>query len=659
MSATTRKLLLGVLVTLGIGLPINTLWQAVVLAGALVLIACADLRPARRPLLLLGLVFLAGQLLNWLARAPAWEEGHNLFAPSDRNLAGVYRKLPPLALETFAGEYALANPAVPCDRAAKLPWEAPAPCRDDLVIRELFDRSADGIFQAGEHTRMVRKVDLAPERPLSAGLLFDSNSVWHISRENPNKTPLSYYVAYRIIPALEGSNLCWSGTLVWERRSATERAAAGGTCRALTREDVGERLWGFQAAESRPLRLSLVPSGSLRARFALQNLVVLLTTATLLWAGLQPRSLRWRMPALYAVSLAAIYAVAPHLFGGLPGRNDDRDPLLYLSWGRDITFNLLQGEFARALEGGEPVYVFMPGMRYFRAMESFLFGDSGLGYAICLAFIPLIVYGLARQISRRNSLFVALMLISATMLVRAARTAADGYGDPLGFLLIALAVLLFMRSTDALLQPAGAGVDRSVAAAFALLGLAIFVRPNFVLVGILACGVWVCCRGWRALLSRRVLECAGILIVLALPLHNLVFGHRFVPLTLASTLPDALTAPPATYAAAAGELLRFAPGEAFNVISRKLLGWWLPGRWVLFFGSLLIVVLPRAISPKLRLLAAIAFVLQAPHVFYRAGSREMMAANYLALVAVLGAAWQLWERRALRSQLAQAQRPPS
>jgi hypothetical protein len=144
--------------------------------------------------------------------------------------------------------------------------------------------------------------------------------------------------------------------------------------------------------------------------------------------------------------------------------------------------------------------------------------------------------------------------------------------------------------------------------------------------------------------SFRFAECLGIFIVLTMPAHNLFFGHEFVGLTLASTVIDALTTPPLVYWNALQETINLAPGPNVAVVVRKLKSLLLPGHWILFFGSLAIALIGR-IPEKIRLLAAVAFVLQAPHLFYRSGGREMLAGNYFALMAVLAAIWFWWDRK--------------
>ncbi|HZQ72993.1 MAG TPA: hypothetical protein VFB08_08750 [Burkholderiales bacterium] len=641
------RTLLAILLLVNAGIPVNTLWQAAAVGVGLLIACTAEVRRNRSAIVAVAAVFLLSQLVGLLFPRPQWEEGHNFFAPNPQNVASVYAHgLPPLVLEAFVADYATANPdAAACSRSATMPWGMPAPCWSDLALPQgAFAKSADGLWRRGALSRPVDEIALGPEKRLSAGFLFDSRFVWATFSENPNKAPLSFYVAYALPRELEGSTLCWTGSLVWERPGAVEREAKRSSCRALVAGDVGARVWALQPNELQPLVLQLHPSVALAARLAAYRAWLVVSTCLLLLAGVRLRSLPWTPIAILGASAAIGYAAAPEFFGGLPGRAVNRDALLYLSWGRDILFDLLQGRVGDALRGGEDVYVFMPGMRYFRAAESALFGDSGFGYLLLICIVPVLLYRITKELAAGRTLFLAVALLSMTMMVKILRTAADGYGDPLGLFLVALSVLFFLKNVSALLDPepppnAGVGFG------FLALGLAIVVRPNFVLAGILVALLWLCFR-WRGqLASLKSAECLGLALVLLLPLHNLAFGHRFVPLTLASNLSDTLIAPPSAYFGAAGELLRLSPGDEFRRVAHHLLSWWLPARGLLFFGALAIALSPLA-SRGLRLLAAIAFALQAPHIFYRAGGREMMPATYLALVTLMAFVWQTCQTRA-------------
>ena len=49
---------------------------------------------------------------------------------------------------------------------------------------------------------------------------------------------------------------------------------------------------------------------------------------------------------------------------------------MFSGFARDMLQHLVAGDIMGALEGFEPVFYFNPGMRYFRALEYLIFGDS-------------------------------------------------------------------------------------------------------------------------------------------------------------------------------------------------------------------------------------------------------------------------------------------
>ena len=58
---------------------------------------------------------------------------------------------------------------------------------------------------------------------------------------------------------------------------------------------------------------------------------------------------------------------------------------------------LLAGDISGALEGGEQVFYFTPGMRYLRAVEHILFGETYLGYLALILLLPYLVFALLRR----------------------------------------------------------------------------------------------------------------------------------------------------------------------------------------------------------------------------------------------------------------------
>jgi hypothetical protein len=642
----SRKLVFGVVAMLMLGMPLHATWQLVALALAFLVIVIGRVRTNAGWRWLGVLVF--AQIVTFFWIPPQWEEGHNLFVPNEHNLATVYQpQLPAHVLHGFLAEYRAAYPNLVCDPDGLFPWKNRAPCWTEFHLNpERFARSADAFFVKADYSRFVQSIAHQPTIPFAADVLFDLSYVWRLFAENPNKTPSAFYVAYRVTPAMRESTLCWQGPLYWEQRLQIEDAQAQPTCRQLTDADVGDRFWALHLGAPKPLSLNLAPSSKLQAQQFAHRAFVLLSLVLVLFLGLEISAVGWTPIVIFISTATLMGVVAPDFLLGLPGHLHNRDAMLYLSWARQIALDLVDGNIAHALEGGEPVFGFMPGMRYFRALELFVFGSSGFGQALCVLFIPMVLYELMRELTPRLSVFLVFVLLSVTKFVQIIKAAVDGYSDPLGLLLICSALLIFVRHLPALKEARENNQpDPALALGFVVLGISTFLRPNFVLAAILICLLWVWRRPLASFMTVKPLETIGIFLVLAMPLHNWVFGHQFVPMTTATSMPDALTAPPSVYVGALQELLQATPADNVRILTKKFVGWWWPGHWILFFVPMVLTFSSELRSERLRLLAAIAFTLQLPHLFFRSGGREMMAANILALLVVLAAAAIAWDRR--------------
>lgn len=649
-SVISKFLVLGV-ISLLLGLPVNSLFCIAALALFTFVVAAGELRPVtphRRRLAALVVICLA---VKYAPPANLIEEGYNLFVPNQANMDRIYTPLMPAhVLAAFLADYSRENGTVTCDRQARFPWGSPAPCMDQLILDgRLFARSADDLFRTEPFSRRLGEVEVGAGKPFAADIFFDPRWAWHIFVENPNRTPVSFYSSYRIPSAWVGGTLCWKGSIYWEGRRTFELAEQE-RCRSLQSPDTGDRLWILQANQNRPLEIRISPPAVVSwVQVGQSALLVLLLAIGLSWV-IVLEAIPGRALAIYLGSVALLLASANSFLLELPGNINHRDAVLYLSWGREIALALVDGDIGTALRGGESIYLFMPGMRYFRAAEFFVFGSSGYGHALFVSFLPLALYWLTRELKYGDLLFVALVALSSTKLIKALRTAADGYSDPLGLLVLVLALLCFMRSSDSMFERHHeAEFDARIATGFLLLGTSIFIRPNYVLVGIFFCVLWFIARARSVLASPVLLEFLGILLVLWMPLHNFVFGDRFVPLTLASTVEDALLTPPAAYLGAMQEILVASPGHNAAKVANKLVALWWPAHWLLFFVPLAVALLPIKNRP-LRMLAATAVLLQVPHLFYRGGGREMLAGVYLGMVALLGGIWLAWSSFNSRAQ---------
>src|SRR6185295_1622636 len=221
--------------------------------------------------------------------------------------------------------------------------------------------------------------------------------------------------------------LCWRGEVLWE--GADERfepiAHAAMQCRTLTPDDVGRRIFGVAIAQ--PLALLV----SVRARRLLPSF------------------------ALVAVTLTVAFFNDASFLGGVRPFDSGDDGLVYDGYARVMLRQFAAGDIAGALEGSEPVFYFTPGLRYLRAAEYLIFGESYLGYLSLMLLLPFLVFALFRRfLPLRWALALTLVfaavpvgVVFGSSLVQYVKWAARGFADPAAYVFfLAGFVLLVGRS---------------------------------------------------------------------------------------------------------------------------------------------------------------------------------------------------------------------
>ena len=641
-----RRLTLLALLLAIVGLPLNHLFGYCILLGAAVIAFAGEVTARNKPWLLsilLACIAVAGQaVLN----PPPIEEGHNVFLPEGKNDTLV-SGLPPDVYRLLATEFEKAYPPEKrCDPAANGCW------RGLGFPDRVFAFSGDGILRGAEMSRKVDHIDFSDPVWLRLGFINDLRYNWSGSNHDLARVKrdgrfwmglhrwhlgIPFFVAYRFPAQYAGSDLCWRGDVIWEERAEQFTLLSNPlwACRTIEPGDIGRRVYGV-AVKPGQLAMSLDPTVTIHLRQALSTALTVFAVVTTI--GLL---VRWRRRSvilpltLVALSLFVIAIDDASFIGGLRPLDGGDDGLFYQGIGRQIAQYLLAGDFAKALEGGEAVFYYGgPGLRYFRALELFIFGDSNLGYLTLVLLLPFIVFALYRRfLPTRWALALVLLFVAVpvgalfgTSFFHYAKWAARGFADPAACI-FAFSGLLLLIGWKADGPDRGFGV--ACGAAF-LFFLAVFMRPNIVpFVAVMLGGA-----GIAALRRREWLRFAGLCIgfvpVTSMALHNWYFGGVFVPFSGNSTHPLVLVMPPSTYLSALVDLVRFNFGSEHLARAGKQILKWLSGPSELAvmapLHALSIVLLARvmvrmAFDPWLRLIAGATLAQHAVSLFYIATAR--------------------------------------
>ena len=206
---------------------------------------------------------------------------------------------------------------------------------------------------------------------------------------------LPFFVMYRFPADFTGSSLCWRGEVLWEGQPGEfERIAhADWGCRTLQPADIGRRIFGLAIGPDAALAMSLSTGWSVKLRGVFEMAATTIAAIGILVLLVQWRPRRMVFPAaLAAATLVLVVLIDVTFIGGYRPFDGGDDGLVFSGFARDMLQHLVAGDIMGALKGFEPVFYFNPGMRYFRALEYLIFGDSFLGYLLIMLLAPPVFY---------------------------------------------------------------------------------------------------------------------------------------------------------------------------------------------------------------------------------------------------------------------------
>ena len=567
------------------GLPVNDVSVYAALVILTVAVFTGEIRArAKAWLAAIAIVALAITGQHFLA-PPRIDEGHNVFLPGgpgalERELpADVYRHL----AQEFDKQYPLAKrcaDTVPgCWHKGGYPDRA-------------FAFSADGIFYPSDMSRAVTRLDFSDPVWLGLGFINESKYNWYagsdVQRASRDRrfwmglhrwdVTMPWFEMIRLPKAYVGGELCWRGEVMWEGSGERFSLWRGDGCRTVEPTDAGRRVAGIAIVPG-SLAMRLEPPLNVRLMQFAQPLLALFAAMALVLTLVRIQPRRTILPLAIIVLAIAVIAIDDGSFlGGVRPFDGGDDGLVYDSFGRDMLQKLLSGDIVGFLIGSEKIFYYGgPGLRYFRAIEHVLFGESYFGYLSLVLLLPFVAFGLFKRFLPGTWAialaigFVAVPVgeLFGTTFFDYAKWAARGFADPAAYILFIAGLLLLLGAgpserlrSNGRFQPALFGA--------LLLAAAITMKP----IVAPAAAVFLAGAGLAALnyreWGRLAGLCIGTLPVFSMALHNWVFGHALVLFSSNAAHPLVLVMPPSAYVAALNELvtLNFAGGKLLRALAQ-------------------------------------------------------------------------------------------
>jgi hypothetical protein len=634
-----RKVAVLILGAAVIGLPINNLTDYALLAAMAMAIFSGEVRLQSGAWLGAGAIVavaLLGQ--TWLA-PPRIDEGHNVFLPNpalEQALpADVYRHLK----DEFDREY---PPAVRCAPGSIGCWQ------NGGKYQELPDRpfafSADGIFHGSKMSRAVTEIDFSDPVWLRLGFINEMKYNWSSAAPDVHRADrdrrfwmglqrwhlaMPWFEMIRLPAAMVGGRLCWRGDVLWEGAGDRFAPWRGDGCRSIAPDDAGRRVVGI-AIKPDALAMRLTPPWPVWWLQLASQTLMIGALAGLVLTLVRFRPQRLVFPCVLIGLAVVVIAIDDASFlGGVRPFDGGDDGLAYDGLGRTILRQLLDGDLWNFLRGDESVYWYSPGLRYFRAFEHIVFGETYLGYLSVILALPFIAHSLFRRFLSKQwalaliILFVAVPLgvLFGTSFVQYEKWASRGFADSAAYIFLIAGILPIVGSTRAGPHPG------FVAGFFGalLMSLGVFIKP----VICLSAMVLLAGAGIAALYHRQWRRLAGMTIatfpVFWMPFHNWYFGHVFLLFSSNVEESQILVMPPSAYVRVAYQLFA-GDFSGLGAVLRQIANW-LSGPaesyWTIPLNAAGVAVLiyvvfrGRRFESWLRLIGAAALLQHGVALFYR------------------------------------------
>jgi len=686
-----RRFAVLVLAVAAIGLPVNSLSDYALLTILTVAIFTGTVDTRWRAWLAAGVIVavtIAGQVL---LSPPRIEEGHNVFLPGPV----LEKALPAQVYRHMANEFdALYPPGQRCNAAESSCWRAQG------VPDGAYAFSADSVWHKTGASRSVTALDFSDPIWLRLGFINEVRYNWGTAAPDVHRAErdkrfwmglarwhltMPWYEMIRLPAAFAGGQLCWRGDVLWEGEGERFSRWSGEGCRAIEPADAGRRIFGI-AIKPDTLAMQVTPPWTVQALLYAKWALTLAAAIGLLAVLVRFRARRTLLPFLLVGLAVLVIAIDDASFlGGVRPFDGGDDGLFYDGVGRILLQRLLSGDIVGFLQGRENVFYYGgPGLRYFRAIEHVIFGESYLGYLSLILAFPFFLLALFRRFLpppwplALTVLFIAVPagLLFGTTFALYTRWAARGFADPAAYILFIAGLLILVSRSVPCFQTAFFGA--------LLLALGIFMKPIIAP----AAAVFLAGTGLAALYQKQGPRlaglCIGFLPVFSMALHNWVFGRALVLFSANSADSNLLVMPPSAYVAAVRDLFHGDTGGLVRIVTQ--LADWLGGPaesyWTIplnGFGVavlLYVVLRGRSFDPWLRLIGAAALGQHAVAFFYNAASARYHFLTWLLTLLVVvvwfhdvGISWftqrypdasnriaNLWLSRQLASALSRLQK---
>ncbi len=286
-------------------------------------------------------------------------------------------------------------------------------------IENKYAFSSDNFFFRNNLTRVVDDINFNSRETLRIGQINTIN--YNLVFDKELRRSLPFYVLYKVPEYYKGSKICGEGNIYYafsnidgdELINLKFEEKQKSKCLLLDKNFINFYLFGFSINKNDSLKISL------HKNFWNHLITILIIISKILFIILFYKYF-FRFKKFdnkeYIIFFSAILSSIIfillkdlNLITGLRYFRGGADGLFYESNGYEIVKNLYNFKFIEALRGGEDIFYFMPGLRYFIGFNKIIFGETNYGYVLISAFLPIFMFKFFKNIFSLNISFYLIL----------------------------------------------------------------------------------------------------------------------------------------------------------------------------------------------------------------------------------------------------------
>ncbi len=300
-------------------------------------------------------------------------------------------------------------------------WDSPNYSNEDKFnaishINEPFSFSSDNFFYKSSYTRVVNKIDFKNREDLRIGQI--NNIKYNLVNDKYLRRELPYYVYFEIPKRYVNSEICTKGNAYFTYLENDKNIIVKNlNFKKLPKQscikfiDNNKKLFiiGYSINLKDNLEIKLNKNILLKFNDILNLLLVFIFIIIYFRNYLYIEKLTTTKNLVFLISVVSsiiiIFLKDSNLITGLRYFRGGADGLFHEDRAILILHSLYNMNFLEVLKGGEDIYYFMPGLRYFIAFGKIFFGESSYGYLIIGILLPLFIFRLLKNLISENVAF--------------------------------------------------------------------------------------------------------------------------------------------------------------------------------------------------------------------------------------------------------------